>query len=367
MTPARAAPWKAQDWVPAIDALRGLAALIVVIHHALQQLLGNNGGWEITHIFGAWGVTLFFVLSGFCIHLPQARRLSRGDSASPDWRHFFRQRARRLVPAYYVALLLSTGAAFYVETVNLHPPTWKSFASHLFFVHGLTGDLTGINTVFWSIGVEVHFYLVYPLFLAVRRRLGAMWTVVALLILGLAYYFTASVLTPPSSGIRFEAQNFFLATWWQWAMGAALAEIYLAANPPRVFARLFRTPGALPLWFALSFGVVYLKLTVLRLHLNSWMLPVLCALLLGAAITMPLAAQLRFRWLGRMGEWSYSLYLTHPLAIAALLPFTRAWPVPAQLLAFVAAAIALSYAMFELVERRTMKRRASVTVPHLEA
>ena len=74
-----------------LDPLRGAAALAVVIHHTAQAWrvaasgVGTSVSATIFGWLGSWGVTLFFVLSGFCIHLPQARAFSLNKHHRVDW------------------------------------------------------------------------------------------------------------------------------------------------------------------------------------------------------------------------------------------------------------------------------------------
>jgi peptidoglycan/LPS O-acetylase OafA/YrhL len=69
--------WKVKPWVLSLDPLRGITALAVVVHHAAQAWRITANGTSISATMfawlGGWGVTLFFVLSGFCIHLTEAR------------------------------------------------------------------------------------------------------------------------------------------------------------------------------------------------------------------------------------------------------------------------------------------------------
>src|SRR5262249_3570790 len=89
-----------------IDQLRGLAALAVVACHvgvSAYRDVPNEGGtpWPWLGFvlgFGYLGVPLFFVISGFCIHLPQARMLAAGAPRAPEWRRFFARRLWRLYP-----------------------------------------------------------------------------------------------------------------------------------------------------------------------------------------------------------------------------------------------------------------------------
>src|SRR3954467_5010397 len=98
-----------------IDALRGVAALGVVFYHGVEQgqkVLPNNlfqypvRFFQFASSFGYIGVFLFFVISGFCIHLQWAR--AKAADVEPEIRFgaFWKRRIRRLYPPYLITLLL---------------------------------------------------------------------------------------------------------------------------------------------------------------------------------------------------------------------------------------------------------------------
>src|ERR1041384_299606 len=98
-----------------IDALRGAAALGVVFYHAVEQgpkVLPNNLlQYPICLVqfgssFGYIGVFLFFVISGFCIHLQWARAKAAGVEPEIRFGAFWQRRIRRLYPPYIITLLL---------------------------------------------------------------------------------------------------------------------------------------------------------------------------------------------------------------------------------------------------------------------
>jgi peptidoglycan/LPS O-acetylase OafA/YrhL len=96
-----------------IDALRGAAALAVVFFHATSQarFVGTAGtprwiGVPVATVisYGYIGVYLFFVISGFCIHLRWAKAKAAGREPSIDFFAFWKRRIRRLYPPYLIAM-----------------------------------------------------------------------------------------------------------------------------------------------------------------------------------------------------------------------------------------------------------------------
>jgi peptidoglycan/LPS O-acetylase OafA/YrhL len=75
-----------------IEPLRGIAAVAVVVHHSWRQAF-SPPIFPLAYWLGDWAVALFFVISGFCIHLPQAARERAGAEHAIDWRQFFYRRA----------------------------------------------------------------------------------------------------------------------------------------------------------------------------------------------------------------------------------------------------------------------------------
>ena len=137
-----------------LDTLRGLAILAVVLFHvsyALPEVL-----WPVIQ-FGWMGVDLFFVLSGFLIGSQLLREhLSTGHIAIAG---FYRRRAFRILPAYFVVLTLYRSVPQWREFPGL-APWWKfaSFTENLLF----RPQQRAFSHV-WSLCVEEHFYLVLPL------------------------------------------------------------------------------------------------------------------------------------------------------------------------------------------------------------
>ncbi|MGY1642021.1 acyltransferase family protein [Geodermatophilus sp. SYSU D00703] len=149
---------------PALDGLRGTAALIVFGSHAVPGVLPG----------GDLGLDLFFALSGYLI---TSLLLTEADSnGTIDLPRFYGRRAVRLLPA----LLLLLAAVAVLTALTPTGPSWTAVVSVLFYVgnwvRALGGEL-GTLTHTWSLSVEEQFYLVWPLIclvvLAVAARRGA--------------------------------------------------------------------------------------------------------------------------------------------------------------------------------------------------
>lgn len=351
--------WEPQRRIASLDALRGIAALAVVIHHAALQRLpivrhaiadsDGNVFHPVLFWMGTWGVTLFFVLSGFCIHLPQARKESEG-APFIGWKEFYRRRARRLLPTHYASIAFAAVAAYVFPTELISRATIGTLLAHVFMVHTWVNSVVfySINAVFWSIAVEVHFYLAYPLLQWIRKRLG-FGLIAALLGVGLVVY-SVGFLSPPGD-VRFVVQNLFLVTWWQWGLGVALADIYFRRSLPPI-ARFVVFRGSLWVWGALSLAVAYVDPTVASVHVRFWIFPVICAAVLLCAAVGPARAH-RARPLEWLGDFSYSLYLIHPVALAItirVLPQGRI-PGPLSMLIDIVASVGIARVFFYFVER----------------
>ncbi|HEY5972728.1 MAG TPA: acyltransferase [Pseudoxanthomonas sp.] len=142
---------------PGLDLLRAIAIVWVMLFHSfLVDGLGEDYSWLSR--YGWMGVDLFFVLSGFLIGTQVLKPLARGDKLS--FRDFYLKRAFRILPAFWVVLALYLLWPGLREAPGMEP--WWKFAG--FFVN-LSIDYAN-NAAFshaWSLCVEEHFYLLFPL------------------------------------------------------------------------------------------------------------------------------------------------------------------------------------------------------------
>jgi peptidoglycan/LPS O-acetylase OafA/YrhL len=183
-----------------IEGMRAAAAYVVYINHIYAQVwlppkpapsVFSVFSWSL--IAGHLAVTVFIVISGFCLMLPVVRADNRLRGGTLG---FFKRRARRILPPYYAAVAVCLAL---IGTVMGKPTgtLWDvpigvnkvAVISHLALVQDLYGT-SKINYVFWSIAVEWHIYFLFPLLVWSWRRWGWAVTVVTALVAGYALRIT---------------------------------------------------------------------------------------------------------------------------------------------------------------------------------
>jgi peptidoglycan/LPS O-acetylase OafA/YrhL len=158
------------DRLTGLDFLRALACLLVFLHHTTQRLNFDalSGGWRVWYLFGnmgAFGVGIFFLLSGFLLARPFWLAFDAGRPM-PSLATYALRRAARIVPGYYVALTVTFGLAAAVFGTALTPDVvWRYLAGLMFIneFHWLTLFPVEVNGPLWSIGMEVASYALLPL------------------------------------------------------------------------------------------------------------------------------------------------------------------------------------------------------------
>jgi peptidoglycan/LPS O-acetylase OafA/YrhL len=294
-----------------IDALRGLAALYVVLHHVSKALAMPGTPLErLTQPFayGRAGVDLFLVVSGFVLFLP----IVQGWRPMEAYGRFMARRAWRIVPPYYVAFALSYLIYWGVPGIakrmyghgddislgnvlahalmvnNLGPPQWQY----------------GVNYVLWTIPLEFQLYATFPLLAWVLARLGPVRAAGAALFLTVVARYLVAHLGLPQ-GLAASVPG-FLGVFVAGMAAAAIATRHpnLAATPRRLLglAALGALAAAVVAWptagsFLVSDAFFGLGFAALVLWLGGR----------PRAIPAPAA------WLGRI---SYSLYLLHAPLLA---------------------------------------------------
>jgi peptidoglycan/LPS O-acetylase OafA/YrhL len=261
--------------IPALDGLRGLAIILVLVGH--MNIPGLEG-------FAPLGVTLFFVLSGYLITGVLTRH---ADEGGVRFGEFYGRRARRLIPALLPMLAV---AAFLVGD-GWWPQTWHA----LLYVGNLPllrGELLGNIGHTWSLAVEEHFYLVWPLVIALipaRQRFR---------LVGVAV-------------LAFGAWRLGLI-----ASGANVHRIYFATdtNAFPLLAGCLLEVGKFPRFSPIT-GVIASACFVAMEVVGTITLPLLFISVPLAAVMVQVASTglplLEAAWLRWLGTVSYGIYLWH--------------------------------------------------------
>lgn len=170
-------PTYRKAYYPALDGLRGIAILLVVLLH--------NFGFMNYFFFGWLGVDLFFVLSGFLITQILVDTVGR-----PHYlRNFYVRRMLRIFPLYYLLLIVfllilplvrpgSPDVAYYTSHQGW---LWTYLQNWLFVFHPQTGSPVLQHT--WSLAVEEQFYLLWPIVILVLKTPKRLFIAAFLLLL----------------------------------------------------------------------------------------------------------------------------------------------------------------------------------------
>lgn len=319
-----------------IDALRGFAAVWVFAYHiwnyyfpycnsqAFATSLRDDQGWFYYPTFflfqyGYYGVTIFFVVSGFCIHWPQARKHHATGRDQLRLDAFFQRRFWRLYPAYFGSLIVASlcmGAMLLQDykTRGWPLPLPENFYEEAFavmsvfycalFLFPFFPFAKSLNSVYWTLVFELQFYLVYPLLVWFMRRCG-LWAVGVVLL-------TCEAMMLPKAGTPDNWQDnsiwfyFFLSRYFEWYLGVVAAEIVVKRQTGNHYR--YWLPFALLFVYSAVCIFVPLLWPTRDLAVAGTTFFLLLSVLPDDA-TKPLSWWMR--WFVWLGAFSYSLYLLH--------------------------------------------------------
>ena len=365
--------------VLSLDAMRGGAALAVVTYHALGVAPQTAfTGWEgflpqftgyLVH-FAYAGVYLFFVISGFCIHLFWAKTRAAGvQTPVIDFFSFWKRRVRRLYPAYIAALVLYLCYLAYKTPVHVTGAYVWDVVLHVFMLHNLDTHTTySINGAFWTLAIEEQLYLAYFLLLFLRIRYGWTRTLVLCFSARIVWLIFARYLSY-AHGIHIPVGEAAATNWFIWALGALSVEAALGVIK-------------LPAWcYKISAACVALGCAIglsqflPAVKMSNWMHDIGWLLMHPAwgfaffiLVNYAVAAEQRRRressrtplmitTLAPIGVISYSLYLTHSFVLMHWywFGFTRWHILSISLVILTPVSVVFAWMFFRVCERPFMR------------
>lgn len=357
----------ARQHLNVIDGLRGIAVLMVLLYHLWlvygttleAHLFGHVVNVQFLAETGFLGVEVFFFLSGFCLFYPYAVARLAGTRA-PTLGEYAYRRAIKILPSYVVALTV----------ISLLHDDFSSrqglidYLEHLFFVHPLVpGAFQGISGPLWTVGIEVEFYLIFPLICWGLLR----WPVPATLGIVAAATAYRHWLLPADHAASFYFVNQLPAFVDMFTLGMVAAYAFTWARSAGFVERLPRllTPlavaaaafGVLLLWALARSGVLTSQAGFFewqathRLEISAVLLLVTLCSALALPFWRKIVANPLFTYLSVI---SYNLYLWH-LEILVWLHGT-AGSATLQVVLAVAAAFVVATLITYFIERPLLRR-----------
>ena len=346
-----------------IDILRGMCALLVVLHHIHLRFKLND--FDVVTLLprplspvvfhsGHFSVITFFVISGFLITTLSLRRWTSLDRI--DWRQFYRLRFARIAPllllliAVLSVLHLAQAPGFVInpERASLGRAVLAALTFHVNWLEGHHGYLPGTWDILWSLSVEEVFYLAFPVMcLLCRNPRWLLAPLLALIVIG-PFYRTSITGQEP---------------WDEYAYLACMDGIAFGCLAALLTARFRPGPNALRWMMALGLSMVLL-IVVFRdlaasfgLHkigLGLTVLEIGVALIL-IALSQGIGSTILTRGTGfirMVGRSSYELYMTHMLVVLAPMPLIVKWqPAGATIPLIYITMLALSIALGWIVHK----------------
>ena len=391
-------------FLPALEGLRAVASLGIIGTHVAFQTGHDVGAlWE--RMLGRFDffVAVFFTLSGFLLWRShragyggvvwRRRRRLRGEagasaaapaasspvergSLAAGWAKYYRKRIARIMPAYWVLVVLVLVALPVGEGANLRTWLTNLTLTQVYFADSLHGGLTHL----WSLSVEVAFYVSLPIFaIALRgldpmRRQGA--RILALVGLSVLSFGWVWLPLPYPDGVNPHIQPAAYFSWFAAGMIFAEVESLAGSQSARargVLATVQRFARLRWLWIGTAVGALALAAWMGPeglVELSNWefLRRTWCGLVFGAAVIGPWALAPESRFLTTpvmqaLGRWSYGIFLWHMAMLSVAFPLLGVRIFDGHLLAVSAVTIALtiplaaaSYALVEEPARRWLGR-----------
>lgn len=313
--------------IQGLDAFRAIAVLFVLLGHGIE---GSPTVSPWVSPLASLGVKLFFVLSGLLITRLLMDEIERRGRV--DLMRFYRRRLGRLMPAFYLYLVVAIG----ILMVRGKPVPWDAVASAVLYVtnyfQAFNDAPTHIVSHCWSLAVEEQFYVVWPLLLAwvVRRHWRPESVLVAAILAIWAWRLGLVLFTPTPEAYLYRALD---TRGDELSMGCLLAVLTRRADLQERLAALLRVRWLVPVTVVLLYANTVLPGgdRLARFGIAFIFDPVLIAiLLLSASVAAThgegwVARCLTLPTLVRIGHVSYFMYLFHGLIMHTSMRLIERW------------------------------------------
>jgi exopolysaccharide production protein ExoZ len=359
-------PATLRSTLSSIQWLRAIAAIMVAMHHAIyysDSLNHQIGGRELGGLFSlSFGIHIFFVVSGFImIHTTH----NFGEAGA--WRAFLARRLVRIIPLYWLlTTVMVVGLIVSPHSLEIATDKFKYILGSYFFIPVLRtdGDLRPILGQGWTLDYEMFFYIAFAFAVLLPRR----WAVASL---------TLGFVALAWAGRNLDISTPVMFTWTDGMILEFLVGVYVGlAYEKLAYEKNVRLPGWVA-WLAivagLGLGVMdYPGPTLIVAGIPAAL--VVGGFVLGPRIKDTFATGL----LSRVGDASYSLYLTHAIVLKLVY---QAWiagigerlPVSVFFVSSMVAALSAGLLIYYVVERpmtkylRSKLLRSSRPAPALSA
>lgn len=343
-----------------LDGVRAIAATFVVLHHVWLMTIGGypgNNGPAVSDflVYGHFAVAVFIVVSGFSLSLAPGRC---GFDLREGSANFYARRFWRIVPPYWAALLGSLVLVWLGITTSPEalPVGLKDAAIYGVLLQDALDSVTP-NGTFWSIAVEVHIYVIFPLLLLLVRR-SRPHVVGLLVLLGIVGLHVAQGVVPTLGMLdRFTPQFLVLFVFGMMAVAGARQPLPWG----RMAAGLLSCTVLIIAW-------VGPELVIQNLFWFDLLVGASAATLFAWLATEPegaLGRTLALPWLRFVGSFAFSLYLVHGPILQAVerflvVPVTDSTAGEFWLLLVLGLplSLALAYGFFHLFERPFIRIRS---------
>lgn len=347
MAPSAPGPHTAgpRSFIASLQSLRGLAALWVVLYHLdVAREISGAPALGIGGIRVGWlGVDLFFVLSAYLLGQPFL------EGRAPPTRKFLRERFLRIAPAYYAA---AVGAAAMI--LVFYPDRWRpgpSLYSLVFLNNNTLDAFYALNPVFWSLAVEMQFYVLLPYLARLFKGRRWPWGLALCLLASLAV--RAATFTHDLRDPWFFFGTFGLPSYLShFGLGLAAARLRTTPRPAlTALAGVLLVGIPVSLWVGRDIRVAF---DTLAGHVLVRTLAAcgFALLVLAAATPGRVRRPLEVAPLKVLGDMSYSLYLIH-LPVQLIVQWAVGLPAHPTTYALLGIAASLVYGatLYGIVER----------------